>query len=354
MAIDLTARWQRTGLYYSLEDAWGTAETTGFYRIRESSQSIPWSAKPIIAPGAPMGSGEPSPYSADFFQGRPGASFQTTHPVTSRAWGDLFTLFFQGIGHLETTEKWASTHTAAGVVAWLPEVTKYATVAVKNDAGTADSSTFRATSCFITQLDLSMPQNTPGENGGLMELTASWVGQTSARGNLSVGTATLDTGAAYYTGQTVFSVGADMDPVVEGRILSANLSFKNGGALDPTGAATGLSPAGTMGMMDLTGSVTMYWGQGAHEAANPNATEGLLDALDANTYKYAFWRIATVGTDDMEIGWPILITGTPSFGETNGIQTATFNFTGVRTATAADIPKVHVPTGGIFESGTWA
>ena len=67
MALNLIPRWTRQSLYYAKETTWGTAVTgTGFFRIRENGQSIPWSAKPIVPPAGPMGSGDPMPLSTDF------------------------------------------------------------------------------------------------------------------------------------------------------------------------------------------------------------------------------------------------------------------------------------------------
>jgi hypothetical protein len=269
--------------------------------------------------------------------------FQTTHPVTKNLWNDMFVLLFQGIGYLATTENWVSPYLAnATTLAWVPDIPVsracHATVVAVNDTVAGADSYYSATSCILSKINLKMPQNDAGTSGGPMEFTCSWAGQTSARAtSYTITTPAEETAAVLYTKDVTINIGG-----TAARIISADLSIETKAMMDPAGSATGLAAGAVQDIPRMTGSLTCFMGQGALSASNPYPFTDLQAAHLGPTAIMLKFTVGAAG-DDMEVYWPVQITGMPTFGDVNGIRTATFSFVDGYIGGAGYMPAVHVP-----------
>jgi hypothetical protein len=327
MADDIVAGWERKSLYYYPQSAWGTYETSvNFNRIRESSRSFPYVPAPVVAPADGMGRGLPFADEADFYLGRPGGSFQTTHPMTPTTVRDLLMLLFNGHHYdVAATERIISPTSVADVVVWTPTLSKFASLCVLMDSDSDPISAIKVTSAVVSQLDFNWPQNTPGDTSGLCEITPTWIFENSARATTGgLGTVTEDAGIFQFTKDWTFKIGANARDFVSG-----NLSLTNGATLDATAAAT--APGAHMGKLGLTGSVTCYLNQDT--GSNPGATtDDLMDLLEgasgqpSETVLHFVWHDGHASDDDVDIELPVVVSGPPTLSDLGGIAAMTFNF----------------------------
>lgn len=349
----LTPAWRWAGLYFAAESTWGTAVETGFVHVRTMSPVHVWTAAPVIQPPAGgMGSGQPLNVDTDFSLGRPAAAFSSQHQITAILWRNMWPLFFNCCGYNTTAgdETYFGPYTEAGAIAWTADMydsttNAHATVVNVNDATDNPTARERATSCMLSSLKLTAPQTTPGEAGGLLTMDLNWMGRSSERGataGIAIGTPTEDTGTQYNVGNLTATLGTANPYTMS--VLSADITFTNGAALDPSAATYALGV--TYGAPHYTGTITTYWNTGAHSASWPHVTENLLTALTGNTYQYMKLTVGAA-SDDMDISMPFMLTGHPAVAETNGIVTATWSF--VDAFSSATYPyKVHVPDTNIF------
>lgn len=346
----LVPRWKWTGLYYAPEATWGTAVETGFIHVRSMAPVHVWASSPVVPPPeGGMGSGQPLNNAGDYALGRPAAAFSSQHPVTSVLWRDMWPLFFNCTGYNTASgdETYFGPYAEAGTVAWTPTMydsTKnaHATVVAINDATTNATSYERATSCALNSLKLTIPQNTPGDTSGILTMDLGWIGRSTERGTtFTMGTPTEDTGTQYHTKDVTCTLGTANPYTMS--VLSADITFSNGAALDPSAASYALGL--TYGAPHYSGTITTYFAHGAHSATWPQTAEALFTALGGPTYQY---MTITVGTStDMDMALPFVVTGMPTFGEVNGIVTLQWSF--VDAFSSATYPyKVHVPDANVF------
>lgn len=324
MATDIVGSWERVSFYYARESEWGTEKETDFFKIRESSTSWPYSAKPIIAPAGGMGSGLPYDDHGNFQQGRDGLAFPSRHPMTRIALRDLLALFFQGAEYGTAGGAcYLNPLSAADAVVWKAQEDLFATVVCINDGGAGATSQMRGSSCLLSGIDITLPMNTPSETGGQGEIGCSWIGEKGARDTTyTIGTPTVDAGAVLLTSGWDFKIGA-----VVYDYLNASISLTNLAVLDPSGG-TEHAMGATIGKLGCTGSVTMLFDE---EAGTPGGGCGqLISAHVSNTQQILhFIYLSTVDPFptwfDIEI--PVVINALPGEPtDLGGVASLTFPF----------------------------
>lgn len=331
MASDIVGAWERKSLYYHPQAAWGTHAkdevSINFHRLKEISRSFPYIPPPVVVPADGLGRGSPWNDEADFHLAQGGGTFQTTHPMTDTSLRDLLWLFFNGLHYdVAETERVLSPTDAADAVVWVPEMTEWASLTVCMDSGTAPLSVIHVTSAVVSQLDINIPQATPGETGGMCEITPTWLFEESARATADgLGTETDDEGVPLYTRDWTFKIVTDTR-----NFINANISLTNGCQLIREGGSA-LSSGALMGKLGLTGSVTVYFDQiaGAHAGATTDdfctLLEGTSGKPDEKVIHLVYHDLHT-DDDDVDIELPIIISGPPVPGDLGGVATMTFNF----------------------------
>lgn len=364
MADDFVGSWERQSLYYLIGSVWGTQATGNYLRIRENGTSFPYvGSGPINQPAGGMGRGLPYACAGDFTIGRSGAAFTTAHPMTHVAVRDLFTLFFQGTHHHNTTVDRvlsplsADTGTPPIATSWSPNLSKYASLCVKNDGDSDSTSVLKVPSAVISQLAVNIPQDTPGQNGGICEVTASWLGHSAIRATtLDVGT-NVDDAATFYwhTRNWSFKIGNAARDFIGG-----SFAITNAAQLELTAAT---APAGAIfGALNATGTVITYFNQDT--GANAGATvDDLLDAFEGDgeaptvvVLDYIYTDPVT-GTTIVTFEFPAIITGPPTLSDIGGAAAMTFNWTlaGDPTPDAKnDAPNVTFTDCTTFDAGGFA
>lgn len=333
MADDIVAGWQRKSLYYYPQAEWGIYQngSSHYHRLRETSRSFPYVPPPVVIPADGMGRGLPYADEADFYLGRPGGTFQTTHPMTPTSVRDLLMLLFNG-HHYDTVGPpiYRTISPDDGgtpvVVVWTPTLVKFASLCVLMDSDAEPTSALKVTSAVVSQLDFNWPQNTPGDTSGVCEITPTWIFESSARASSgAIGTTpTEDAGIFQYTKDWTFKIaGSARD------FISGNLSITNGAQLEATAAAT--APGAVFGRLGATGSVTTYLNQAEGEAGS--TTDDLMTLLEGATSQPTESQIsftfheAHADSDDVNIVLDVVITGPPTLSDIGGIAALTFNFT---------------------------
>lgn len=324
MATDIVGSWERVSFYYAREAAWSGEKVGDYFKIRESSVCWPYSTKPIIAPAGGMGSGLPYDDIANFQLGRDGLAFPSRHPMTVVALRDLLALFFQGaeygtVGAACFLSPLAETTNA---VVWKAQEVLFATVVCINDGGAGSSSQLQGSSCLLSGIDLTFPQNTPGETGGQCEIGCSWIGE---QGNF--GTAftindpaapTADTGAVLLTSGWDFKIASTAY-----NFLNASISLTNMAALD-AGAGSAFATGATIGKLGATGSITMYLDQdGSAPGSGCNILLAALELKSQVILHFRYW-VDPNTLFDIEIPAVINMPGEPT--DLGGIAVMTFPF----------------------------
>ena len=323
MATDIVGTWERVSFSYAREAAWGTEKDTAFYKIRESSTCWPVSAKPIIAPAGGMGSGLPYDDHGNFQQGRDGLAFPSRFPMTRIALRDMLALFFQGAEYgTAGAACFLSPLDVADAVVWKGQEDLFATVVCINDGGAGASSQMRGSSCLLSGIDLTFPQNTPAETGGQGEIGCTWIGEKGERAasytiNAGEVEPIPDTGAVLLTGDWVFQIGDNAH-----NFLNASLSLTNMASLDASAAP--LATGATIGKLGATGSVTILLDQ--DDSAPGQGCNALLSALENKSQVILhFIYISTHTWFDIEI--PAVINAKPGEpADLGGVAAMTFPF----------------------------
>jgi hypothetical protein len=356
MPAIVTPSWKRQHIWIAPEasGAYGTlvAVAGTYHHWSENSNATIWTPPPYIQP-AMKGDGQPQPSSTRGRFAREAGAFTTRHPVTLKTWANLMALALNGRGFTDT-DPYFSPYTVAGVPNWPAVMTPgfHADLQVQNDTAGSGANTFEiATGAVMKSLTFIVPQQTPGDASGFLELEANWLSRRAYRSATSafgVGTPVEDAGTEFQ-GRNVTATFEATTTATAADILSAKITIDPTCFLDPS--CSTYAGKAYFGECKVSGSITMYWAQGAL-AANGHASEDLLAHFEAGTYDMFTLAIANDAgvAQKMAITCPFVIVGKPEKGVLNDILTVTFNFKGIYAAAefATHFFKVQTPAASMF------
>lgn len=308
MAKYRLASWEKESFNICKEDTWGSIQGTldTWYRYRETSGSIPMGFKPRQNAGA-LGLGLSYPKASNFHVGKATGVLSATFPLTPVTLNDLASLFVQ------------SAHAGDDFQAYTtPEVTLFASISPELGARGTDV-VVSGTSFLLRGMNVTIPQNSPGDTGGIVEVSTDWIGHSASIGDDTIVSAapTADAGVFLQTRNCTFKIGGATKD-----LISASINMSNNAAMYPDAEST---PTGaSLGPLNVTGSVTVA---GVTDSVGDTSHDLLLAEIEA----------ATVTAQQLEFNWAedsasqeiqlyvaiMSITGPTDIG---GMQAWTYNF----------------------------
>ncbi|MCJ7549145.1 MAG: hypothetical protein MUQ30_05645 [Anaerolineae bacterium] len=363
MAENLLATWERGPMYHGASTGWSTAATGAgaLEQIRETSGFIPYgSVRPVIP--AVMGSGLPFPNLAEVQFGVQGVNFSTNVPATSTTLRDFFCLIFnaQTNAHAGDLDTWGPLNAAYTAVTWVTRARSFSTIGVNLSADATASSAYFVDTAFPNSLTLNIPNNTPGSDGGFVNMDINWLGNIAARTTtVEAGTgasaSTTDTAAFYRTQDCSFEMGITGSDYQAYKMVSASITFSNQGVLSPETTASGESIGVVLGPPTVSGTVTMIASIENSAGITTGPLDLVLDRYDSTTRTQAakgmlFKFIVSAGAI-FEARIPVAFATPPTYTDVGGIQHVTIPFIYAGGAALAVISALEVDTYGGVGAG---